>query len=267
MLGIRQAERIVRGLLRCLPPRVARKIFDTVASAQPESYKLTHGTVTMFGSIENIKKAGFWPASIIDVGAYVGDWTRGIHAIYPDVPILMIEANPERTSSLAEVTREVECARYHIGLLGTTNADAVPFHVVAGGAGSSMLPEQTGFPRTVTQVPMTTLDHVVGSSKLGGPYFLKMDVGGYELEVLRGGLTALGNTEVALMEVAFMEYNEGAPLFAEVVAFMKSRGFVVYDICGQVRRESDSALFQTDLMFVRENSHLRDRRKFWNRES
>ena len=52
----------------------------------------------------------------------------------------------------------------------------------------------------------------------------------------------------------------------EVVAFMASAGFVPYDICGQFRRETDTALCQVDIMFVRRESALRAKKTFWNRD-
>jgi hypothetical protein len=47
---------------------------------------------------------------------------------------------------------------------------------------------------------------------------------------------------------------------------MAKSGFAVYDFCGEHRRESDSALFQTDVVFTKLSSHLRARKKFWLNE-
>ncbi len=95
---------------------------------------------------------------------------------------------------------------------------------------------------------------------------LKVDVQGYELEVLRGGTRTLALAEVVLLEVSLLEYNQGAPLMPEVVAFMASAGFVPYDVCGQFRRETDNALCQIDIMFVRRESALRAKKPFWKRD-
>ena len=69
-----------------------------------------------------------------------------------------------------------------------------------------------------------------------------------------------------LLEVSLLPYNRGAPAFAEVVAFMADQGFVAYDVCGQLRRQSDAALAQADVIFVRARSPLRARKKFWASE-
>ena len=47
---------------------------------------------------------------------------------------------------------------------------------------------------------------------------------------------------------------------------MNAAGFVPYDVCGQFRRETDAALCQIDIMFVRRESALRAKKIFWNRD-
>ena len=47
------------------------------------------------------------------------------------------------------------------------------------------------------------------------------------------------------------------PQFFEVVAFMKDRGYVVYDFAGFGRRPFDGALGQCDICFVRADGSLR----------
>jgi hypothetical protein len=83
---------------------------------------------------------------------------------------------------------------------------------------------------------------------------------------LKGATQSLRLSEVVIMEASLLPYNDGAPLFAEVVAFMDKQGFVVFDFCGQLRRESDRVLFQTDIAFVRRESNLRAPRRFWLNE-
>jgi hypothetical protein len=130
------------------------------------------------------------------------------------------------------------------------------------GTGSSVLSERTSADRNEVKLRMSTLDALVaGDVQL--PILLKLDVQGYELEVLRGARTVLSKAEVVILECSLIEYNDGAPLFAETVSFMKERGFVVYDFCGQMRRESDGALFQTDVIFTREDSALRKAFSQW----
>lgn len=55
--------------------------------------------------------------------------------------------------------------------------------------------------------------------------FLKLDVQGSELAILRGAETALAAAVVVQTEVCFVELYQGQPLFADLDAHLRSRGF------------------------------------------
>ena len=243
-------------LLRRIPPRRWYSTLKMVLSQAPERLKLQQGVLSMWGSLQNLKANGFAPRNIIDVGAWIGDWTEHVRPIFPSAEFLMVEANPGKQPGLEAVAAKLgPGVRVRMALLGPEPRAEVPFYAME--AGSSVLPENTGFDRVLLALPMTTLDSVSEVVGLQGPLLLKLDVQGYELEVLRGGAATLARAEVVLLEVSLLEYNQGAPLMPEVVAFMSAAGFVPYDICGQLRREPDAALCQIDIMFVRRESALR----------
>lgn len=78
-------------------------------------------------------------------------------------------------------------------------------------------------------VSVVTLDGEINASKLCLD-FLKIDVQGYELEVLHGASTTLDKVWGCELEVSFFEIYEKQPLFAEVDQFMRSRGFFLADL-------------------------------------
>jgi FkbM family methyltransferase len=252
-------------LLRLVPQRRWYSTLEMVLSQAPERLKLQQGVLSMWGSLENLKANEFSPRVVIDVGAWIGAWTEHVHAIFPDAQYLMVEANPGKRAGLEAVAERLgPSVRLCMALLGRESREEVTFFAME--AGSSVLAENTGFDRQQLALPMTTLDEVSGGATLEGPVLLKLDVQGYELEVLRGGAQTLARSDVVLLEVSLLEYNQGAPLMSEVVAFMNASGFVPYDVCGQLRRETDAALCQIDIMFVRRESALRAKKLFWNRD-
>ena len=125
--------------------------------------------------------------------------------------------------------------------------------------GSSLLKEVEGAavdgaPR---QVPVVTIDGVCAEKNLNGPYLIKVDVQGAELQVLAGATRTLRETEAVILEVTLFGTIIGGPQFSDVVAFMKQHGFVAYDFCGFLYRPFDNALSQVDMVFVREQGLFR----------
>jgi FkbM family methyltransferase len=238
---------ILKKLYACLPSSVQRMVDN-------ERFRL--GMPTMFGCIGNLKRNGFVPNAIVDVGAYEGRWTQGVKTIYPSVPVLMIEANPDKDGKLTAVRKKLgSTVSFERALLGAAARKDVTFYSME--TGSSVMPEVTSVQRTPITLDMQTLDEVTSRSRLVGPLLIKLDVQGYELEVLRGSERALQSTEVIVLELSLLEYNRGAPLLAQVLAEMSALGYVIYDICGQHRRRISHALLQMDAIFVRESSALR----------
>src|SRR5258708_21675421 len=76
-------------------------------------------------------------------------------------------------------------------------------------------------------VKTTRLDDVL---EVGDCDFLKIDVQGGELGVLRGATQLLEGTVVVHSEVEFAPIYKDQPLFSDVDAFLRARGFVLIDV-------------------------------------
>jgi len=170
----------------------------------------------------------------------------------------MIEPNIEKECCLRKVANDLDATLF-CELLGAESDRKVQFNVM--GSGSSIMSERSPLPRTVESRQLCTLDSLI--KIIDAPGLLKLDTQGYELEVLKGAARILQDFEAVLLEIALIEINEGAPLLHDVVAFMKSNGFVAYDILEIHRRPLDFALNQVDIVFVSERSKLiADKRHF-----
>jgi FkbM family methyltransferase len=206
-------------------------------------------------ALGRLRRVGFRPRAVVDMGAFVGDWTRIARRVFPDASVLMVEPQPDRAVTLQTLAARLPNVRFVSALLGAAAARAVTFF--QNKTVSSVLQETNNASAAVAlSLPMTTLDAVVAETGFGPPDLLKLDVQGYELEVLKGAPVTLAAVEVVLMEVNLIPIYQGAPLLGETVSFMADRGFRAYDICSQIRRRLDEALWQTDMLFVRESSPL-----------
>jgi FkbM family methyltransferase len=79
------------------------------------------------------------------------------------------------------------------------------------------------------EVETTTLDAWTAESGLAID-FLKLDTQGSELDVLRGASRALEHVSMIETEVEFSEIYAGQPLFADVDAYLRSRGFLLWNL-------------------------------------
>lgn len=204
-------------------------------------------------SLRVIKRAGFAPKTAIDIGAYRGEWTVMFKTLFPAVRVLMIDALPKMADQLKQVA-----ARYpgevvaETALLGPVDGAVVRFSEME--TGSSVYEEDSPYARSHSERTQATLDAVAARHpEFTAPDFIKLDVQGYELEVLRGGSGVLRSAHFVLLEASLVPVNKGCPVVAEVVRFMDEAGFRLYDFCSQSRR-TDGVLWQTDLLFVRATS-------------
>jgi FkbM family methyltransferase len=224
-----------------------------------QDLKRTIGIPSMNVTLAALKARGISPKAAVDAGGFDGSWTTMFREIFPDTPVLIVEPQPRHSERLTKLCKELGPGVFFSQtLLGASAKNAVPFCILddgIGGYGSSVMPEISNVPRHTEMLPMNTLKQLVADVSFPNPDFLKLDVQGYELEVLKGADSLLSGVEFILLEISTWQYNEGAPLLHDVLQWMADAGFVTFDLC-EVHRFSDGTLCQLDLLFVRRTSWL-----------
>ena len=148
--------------------------------------------------------------------------------------------------------------QYINALVGREKIDNVAFYEM--GTGSSVYEERTDTPRVVNYYDMKTLDSLLDLDSYDD-IFLKLDVQGAEIDVLAGAKRCLSKTSFILLEASLLNYNSGAPLFAEVIDYLQKLNFVLFDIC-EMKRKKDQTLIQVDLLFTKSDSTIRKKVNF-----
>lgn len=204
------------------------------------------------GCMRSMKERGFSPRVIIDGGAHLGHFSLAAAEVFPRAKIHMIEPQPaciESLRNLAAIREFVlhECALAdrpgQVAFLRTTSPGT--------GAHVKLQPDAETVP-----VPAATLDELFADSiSASDCVLLKMDLQGYEMHALRGGMLAMKSIEVILTEVSF--YAQAyEPSVSDLTRFLAEHDFQLYDIAALSGRQRDNRLHQGDFVFAKCGSGL-----------
>lgn len=81
-------------------------------------------------------------------------------------------------------------------------------------------------------VEILTLDSACEHFSLNAPDYLKIDVEGAELDILRVAPKTLEHCSAVKVEVSFVEQRSHQPLMQDVLTFMTQRGFILGEVQG-----------------------------------
>lgn len=214
--------------------------------------------------LAHYRELGLAPNVVIDVG--VGPGTPELYEAFPEAKLLLVEPLEEWSDHLEWLRRE-RGAEIVFAAAGATEGD-VEIFVHRAPYCSSILGDIAGEDTDGARrsVPVVRLDDIAQERGLRGPFVLKADVEGAELDVLSGAPEVLRATELALLEVSLFELVPGAPQFHDVVSWMHDHGFVVADFYDEQNRLLDGALARLDVAFVPEDGRFRQSHTYGTRE-
>ncbi len=212
------------------------------------------GAITAVQRLENLRRAGFRPQKIIDAGAFEGEWTRMVRRVFSTAEVLMIEPQREREPALQAAVRVFPGVRLRRSLLGSRPGRA---RFLLEATNSRMLTGDWEPPAgsRIEELPVETLADVMQAEGFADVDFLKLDLQGHELDALEGAGPLFGTCEVIWVEVSWLRIGN-PPLAHEVIARFVEHGYRLYDVLGHNYRPLDSALWQTDFVFVHADSML-----------
>ncbi len=183
--------------------------------------------------------------TVIDVGASDGRWARAARSILPPAHYFMVEARSEHEPGLARTAANPDFS-YQICAAGNRDGE-VYFDATAlfGGQASD-----TPYEKNCIVVPVRTLDSLVAERALEGPFAIKLDTHGYEVQILEGARETLKRTVLLIIESYNFRLSPQTLLAHEMCAYLAERGFRCIDLCDPLYRPRDGALWQMDLFFA-----------------
>ncbi len=197
----------------------------------------------------NIITNYFHPHRILDIGANIGQFHQLAKYFFPNSFIFSIEASPDCEPFLQEITKN-----YYIGLLAkdSNEYDFYSRKDTGIGTGNSIYRELTDFysdsQLDIIKQTGIRLDDLFDSESVFD--LIKIDTQGSELDIIQGGMELCKKSKGILLEVSLTQYNDGAPLYNDVIEFMKSINFIPVIVLDEARNHGSH---QQDILFINEN--------------
>jgi len=214
----------------------------------PEEVRRQDPAYSMSEALARTARRSPHVATVIDVGASDGRWSRLAMACYPDARYLLIDGQEEHRPALDAFVADHPNAEYIIAAAGD-RAGSVHFLTGNrfGGAAST-----TPFARNDREVEMVAIDELAALRRLEPPYLLKLDTHGFEEEIFAGAKNTLSATAVIVIETYNFANNDRLRFF-EMCAFLEKLGFRVADLADPVLRPHDDLFWQVDLVLLPSN--------------
>jgi len=207
----------------------------------------------MFDKINILKQKGYYPDTILDIGAHQGFWTICMKQIYNNSKYYLFEANDY--DELNKFNNDNNVKVYN-NIVLNDKIEEIDWYCIKG-TGDSMFKEKTKHYINCDSIKRETIDlntHILKNNLFqeSNNILIKIDCQGAEISILKGASSILEKTDFILLEIPlFGQYNDGIPNFLEHIQYMNSIGFITYDIVES--HYINNFNMQLDVVFINKN--------------
>jgi FkbM family methyltransferase len=200
--------------------------------------------------------------TVLDVGANVGEFAKLAREVFPGAAIYSFEPLPDCFAELrSALPGDTNFFPLETGV--GSREQTLDFYRSFHSPSSSFLkmeefhkeafPESTnGQAAEPLQISVKTLDSLLSDKELRPNILVKIDVQGFEMEVIEGAKGTLDAAKVAILEMSFAKLYQGQPMFHDVYERMYGLGFKFRGSLAQMLHPESGEVVQTDAVFVRE---------------
>lgn len=208
----------------------------------------------LFNFYDTLKKMGFTPHHIVDVGANHGTWTREALHHFPEAYYTLLEPQNWLKHSFQDILDTN--SKVHFYPVGAGEKEgSFQFTIVDRDDSCSFRYSQeeakaSGFEQIDIQV--VTLNDLLKNSELPIPDIIKIDAEGLDIAVLKGASNFFGKTEIFMVEAGVVNklFDNS---FLKLINFMDENNYRLFDITDINRPFQPQVLWLVELVFVKKN--------------
>lgn len=194
-------------------------------------------------------------ANILDIGGLDGYTAILLSKSFPSATIHTFEPVKQSFEMLLQNVafyKNIQCYNFGLG----SEAKELEINITAGIASSSLFPINEELKDVYSDIIrkqrketilIKKLDDLFGESELFS--LMKIDVQGFELEVLKGAKKILERTSIVVLEMQNHHSYVGAPQYFDLDKFLREAGFELFDMVLGLRKENQ--LYEWDGIYVK----------------
>jgi FkbM family methyltransferase len=203
------------------------------------------------------RAAGFRPGTIVDVG--VGPGTPWLMDAFPEAHLVLVEPNPGFRPAIERILAARKGEVHWVAAAGAPGETVLhvnpvsptssTIHAVAPEHAAEMARRGEAVATEALPVRLARLDDL-GHAGWPGPFLLKLDCEGFELEALKGAAALLRGTDMVIAETSVAPRHAGGYAFAEAIAAFDALGFALFDIVDMQQYGANGRLSVIDAVFL-----------------
>ncbi len=201
------------------------------------------------------------PKYLCDIGAHNGSWTYVMSQMNRELKhAVLFEPQTKCVQRLNDMV--LPGVRKDIYPCGLGSEEALS--AIKGGTASASFLDASQlqcryFPNSISSeneaASLRVLDRIYAEDKLPYPDVIKLDVQGFELNVLRGAVNVLAHAKYLVIELSMREFYQGQPPLWEVLQFLWQNN---YSMVGRgfewISDGNPSEILQFDGIFMRSSA-------------
>ncbi|MDB9425762.1 FkbM family methyltransferase [Microcystis aeruginosa CS-564/01] len=198
------------------------------------------------------------PKCLCDIGANAGNWTYVLSQMSPTLEhVVFFEPQSQYQEKLQSLSLPgVSKVIYHCGL-GEREDKLLIKGETASASFLDSEEQNKYFPNSILQnqqdqeeVEIRVLDAIYANDNLPIPDVIKLDVQGFELEVLKGSMNLLKKSKYLVIELSFRQFYREQPYLWEIIKLLEENKYIMVGKGFEWRyHENPSEILQMDAIF------------------